>query len=65
MERKREMHERCFLEVFRGLKAPNSKSNSEQYFMACGIKKKNCGHFVLGAISSVFRFLISFCHFFW
>ena len=40
MERKREVPERCFLEVFRESKPPNSKSSSKWYFMACGIKKK-------------------------
>lgn len=47
----------CVLEVFRKGCSPDFK----KYFMVC--EKKNCGHFDLGGISSLCKFLITFPYF--
>lgn len=57
--KKRGAFAHCVLEVFRKGRAPNLKGTS----CHVKLKKKNCGHFDLGGISSLFRFLITFLHF--
>lgn len=61
MGRRREVLAPRLLDVFRKLKASNSKSNSKQYFMMWN--KKIFSHFGLEDISSLFRLLITFQHF--